>query len=44
MTTLEYLVRLDEGESPDAFAAQVEAACGNSVRAVDVRALEAAVV
>ena len=44
VTTLEYLIRLDDGESPDAFAAQVEAACGNSVRSVDVRTIEAVAV
>lgn len=39
--THEYLVRLPEGESLSDFATQIETACGNSVRSVAVRPVEA---
>lgn len=41
-TTLEYLVRLDDGESHTGFASQIETALGNSVRAIDVHPVEGA--
>lgn len=41
ITTLEYLVRLDDGESQTSFASQIETALGNSVRSIDVQPIEA---
>ena len=42
-TTLEYMLRLDDGESAANFAASIETACGNSVRSVTVQPIEATV-
>lgn len=42
-TTLEYMLRLDDGDSSKNFAASIETACGNSVRSVNVRPVDAAV-
>lgn len=42
-TTLEYMLRLDDGDSAKNFAASIETACGNSVRSVDIRPVDAAV-
>ncbi|MCC6745793.1 MAG: DUF4956 domain-containing protein [Acidobacteria bacterium] len=41
-TTLEYLVRLDDGEVAVGFESQIEKALGNSVRAIDVKPVDAA--